>query len=92
MAPNVYEDLYSNEEPPRDESVPGNEQASTPGKLQMEIPATEFNNMMSVDNVNKSQQKSLSQMPVRDEDITIGGAEILSRGASDIIFRTYKPI
>lgn len=30
--------------------------------------------------------------PVRLEDITIGGNEILSRGASDAIFRTYKPI
>ena len=33
-----------------------------------------------------------SQLVVRDEDITIGGNEIEARGASDIIFRTYKPI
>ena len=64
----------------------------------MEIPATDLNNnsMMSVDNYNVQhtigQQRNLSQTVVRDEDITIGGAEILSRGASDIIFRTYKPI
>ena len=89
MAPNVYEDLYPNEEPPKDESIPGNEQASTPGKLQMEIPASQPDNMMSVDGANK---KPLQQMSVRDEDITIGGNEIVSRGASDIIFRTYKPI
>ena len=29
---------------------------------------------------------------VRDEDITIGGHEIKQRGASDVIFKTYKPI
>lgn len=29
---------------------------------------------------------------VHDDDITIGGTEILKRGANDLIFRTYKPI
>ena len=33
VAPNVYEDLYQDEEPPKDESIPGNEQVATPGKL-----------------------------------------------------------
>ena len=38
VAPSVYEDLYGDEEPPKDESIPGNEQKITPGKDGMEFP------------------------------------------------------
>ena len=30
--------------------------------------------------------------PIADENITLGCAEILNRGACDLIFKTYKPI
>ena len=33
----MYEDLYGDEEPPKDESIPGNEQKITPGKDTMEM-------------------------------------------------------
>ena len=40
VAPNLYEDLLGDEQPPKDESVAGNEPKITPSRQQMEVPLT----------------------------------------------------
>ena len=77
VAPKLYEDLFFDEVPPADESVPGQEAKLTPKQsatTNMEI-----------------EPISTSNEPVPNEKITIGGEEIHKRGASDEIFKTYKP-
>lgn len=87
VAPNVYNDLYDEEEPPKDESIPGNEAKETPvvqksskkiSLQQMEIPENNQSlNQMSTEDVNEALKKIHSQGISSDEEITIGGSEIL---------------